>query len=84
MRENRGNVNRWRFAEAVTTSDTAGDNYAVFATALHVGGAGTVSLVSAEDGTNVSFTCVAGETLSFPFLRVRITGTSATGMTALW
>lgn len=84
MRENRGNVNRWRFGEAVTPSDSSGANYAVYATALHIGVAGTVSLVSAEDSTNVSFTCVAGETLSFPFLRVNVTGTSATFMTALW
>lgn len=67
-------------AAAVTTSDTA-DNYG---SALFVGGAGNVSLVT-EGGDTVTFTAPpVGSIIPVRFSKVRATGTTATLLVRLW
>lgn len=51
--------------------------------ALYVAGAGTLSVVMANDVT-VSFTVPAGVTLDLAVQIVRATGTTATGIVALY
>ena len=69
-------------AAAVTPSNTV--DLATVARSLYVGGAGNVSLVTAR-GTTVTFTAVpAGSILPVRCRRVRVTGTTATAIVALW
>jgi hypothetical protein len=70
----------------ITKSDTV--NFPVglkggLCDAIYVGGAGIVVAVM-EDGTAVSFTCVAGQVLPVKAKRVNSTTTAATLMVALY
>lgn len=69
-------------AVAVTPSD--GADLATFARALYIGGEGDVSCVTVG-GDTVIFTAVAGGSiLPVRVSRVRATGTTATGIVAVW
>ena len=52
--------------------------------ALFIGAAGDVVLRDGNSGSNVTFTCVAGQVLPVATTTVRQTGTSATGIVALF
>ena len=52
--------------------------------ALFIGGAGTVSLIAADDTVAVSFVCPAGAILPVRAKVVRATGTTATDIVALF
>jgi hypothetical protein len=60
-------------AKAITPSDTVDQAFK----ALHVGGAGTVT-VAFSDGSTAQFTAVAGQFLPVTGQRVNATGTAAT------
>lgn len=67
-------------AAAVTPSDSA----ETYGSALYVGGAGNVVLVT-EGGDTVTFTGVqGGSTLVLRFKQVRATSTTATNLVRLW
>lgn len=67
-------------AAAVTASDTT----EICGSALYVGGAGNVSLVT-EGGDTVTFSGIqAGTTLVIRFTKVRATSTTATNLVRLW
>lgn len=65
----------------VTPSDAA--DLAEIPKALLIGGAGTVSLIAADDTVAVTLTVEAG-VLPIRVRRVRATGTTATGIVALY
>lgn len=76
----------YKKAASITASDTVdfvpqgtSDN---LTSAIYVGGAGTVPVVF-QDGTVVTFTCIAGQILPVKAKRVN-TGGSATGLFALY
>ena len=69
-------------AEPVTTHDTT-DFPNGIANALHVGGAGTVTVVL-PGGETVQFTAAAGTYLYIRCKRVNATGTAATNIVALY
>lgn len=71
-----------RNAAAVTPSDSG--SLAFTSRALFIGGAGTIAVDLAGTGTNVSFTVGAGQVLAIQASRVYATGTTATGIVALW
>lgn len=67
-------------AAAVTPSDSA----ETFGSALYVGGAGNVALVT-EYGDAVTFSGIqAGTTLVLRFKQVKSTNTTATNLVRLW
>lgn len=67
-------------AAAVTPSDSA----ETYGSALYVGGAGNVVLVT-EGGDQVTFSGIqAGSTLVIRFKQVRATSTTATNLVRLW
>jgi hypothetical protein len=68
-------------AAAVTTSDTV--NLPRLTDAIKVGAAGTLAAVLQNDRV-VTLTVTAGETLPLRVKRVNATGTTATGLTALY
>lgn len=69
-------------AEAVTPND--GTDLPTMCRALHIGGAGDVSVVMAG-GQTVTFSGnTAGSTLPYRITRVRATGTTATDLVAVW
>lgn len=70
-----------RNAAAVTPNDSTDLTYT--SRALFIGAAGTVSVITAG-GQTVSFTCPAGAILPLCINRVRSTGTTATGIVAIW
>lgn len=70
-------------ASTTGTYQTSGNTKPIPADAIYVGGAGIVVAVF-EDGTTVSHTAVAGETLPFRTIRVNSTTTTATLMNALY
>lgn len=73
-------IQNYSHAAAVTPSDTA-DNYG---TALYVGGAGNVSLVT-EGGETTTITAPpVGSIIPVRFTKVRATGTTATNLVRLW
>jgi hypothetical protein len=79
-------VQPYNVALAITKSDTVNFPIGVnngFCDAIYVGGAGIVVAIM-EDGSAVSFTCVAGQVLSVKAKRVNSTTTSATLMVALY
>lgn len=55
----------------------------IFPIALRVDGAGTVAF-TAIDGTTDTWTCVAGDVIPVAMASVQHTGTSATGLHALY
>ena len=65
-------------AYAVALSDTTADPNGPFSE-LVIGGAGTVK-VHTVGGTDVSYTCVAGQRIQLQVSRVWSTGTAATGI----
>ena len=69
-----------RRAEAVTPSDS--DDLPNFSRALYVGGAGDLE-VTTVGGDTVTLTAASG-LLPICVSRVRASGTSATGIVALW
>jgi len=71
----------YKNAVAVTPSDTVLLTHR--AARLYVAGAGTVTVLTANDQV-VQFTAVAGGTLPIQCKRVNSTGTAATGIVALW
>jgi hypothetical protein len=80
------NIQRYNIYVPITKSDTV--NFLPVANrtlcdAIYVGGAGIVVAVQ-EDGTAVSFTCVAGQLLPVAAKRVNLTTTTATLMVALY
>jgi hypothetical protein len=67
-------------AGAISKSDTL----ETFGSALYVGGAGNVVMVT-EGGDTVTFTGVpAGTTLVIRFKQIRSTNTTATNMVRMW
>lgn len=68
-------------AAAVTPSDGADLTFQT--RSIYVGVAGTISVVMAG-GQTVSFTAQAGALLPIMVDRVRATGTTASGIVALW
>ena len=62
---------------AITPSDSA--DLAILPRALRIGVAGDVAVTDLE-GVDVIYTCVAGELLLFRAVRVKATGTTATGI----
>lgn len=75
-------------AIAVTPNDVTevvDDNGATYPRALFIGGAGNLSVVMADQDTPVVFNGLqAGQTLDIQVKIVRATGTSATGIVALF
>lgn len=71
-----------RNAAAVTPSDST--DLPVFARALTATGAGTVSVDFVGSGSSISLQLEAGAFLPVCVKRVRSTGTTATGIVALW
>lgn len=69
---------RWA---AVTPSDTV--DFAVLPKAIRCNGAGNLSLVG-SDGVAVAFAVAAGEILPVQPARINATGTTATGIVALY
>lgn len=71
-------------AHAVTPSDLAGNNLTYPCRALYIGGAGNATIVMA-DSTAILFSGLqAGQILPVRALRVNATGTTATGIVALF
>lgn len=70
-----------RRLRTVTPSD--GADLADLPKALFVGGAGTITLIAADDSTSVQLTVAAGALLPIRAKRVLATGTSATLIVAL-
>lgn len=71
-------------ALAITPSDT--DTFAQ-GVGVYVGAAGTVSVVpwgAGNSGTAVSFTAIAGAVLPIRVVKVNSTGTTATGLVAVY
>jgi len=63
---------------------TASDSTEIYGSALYVGGAGSVSVVT-EGGDTAAFANVpAGTTLVIRFTKVRSTGTTATNLVRMW
>lgn len=75
-------TNQIKDAVAVTPSDA--NELDFFTNALWVGNAGTVNLVLQDDTAPVSFTVPAGTLLPFHVKQVRLTGTSAGNIVALY
>jgi hypothetical protein len=72
----------YRRAATITKHDST--NIASGVTdAIHVGGAGTMTVVFQDDST-CQFTCAAGDILPVRAKRVNSTGTAATAMSALY
>lgn len=69
---------RWA---AITPSDS--DTIEPFPVAVYCGGDGDV-VASGEDGTQATFAVSAGQTLLIQPLRILATGTTATGLIALY
>jgi hypothetical protein len=69
-------------ASTVTPSDS--NELAYITSALYVGGSGTVSVVLRDDSAPVSFTVAAGTILPLYVKQVRVSGTSATNIIALY
>lgn len=75
-------MNRGRVFEAVTPSDTAGMAKGS-ADGFYVGAAGALAIVG-EDGDVGTFTVDAGTVMPFGGKRINLTGTTATGIVALY
>lgn len=71
-----------RNAAAVTPNDSA--DLSVTARALYIGGAGNVSLVTANGDTVTFVGLAAGSVLPVTAARVRLTDTTATSIVAIW
>jgi hypothetical protein len=69
------------FGAAVTPDDST--DLATLPRGLFIGGAGDV-VVHDTAGTSLTFTCPAGAILPLRAARVLATGTTATGIVALW
>lgn len=69
-------------AAAVTPSDSSDLTFST--RALFIGGAGNVSVNMATSGAAVVFAVGAGQILPIQVARVLATGTTATGIVALW
>lgn len=69
------------YGAAVTPNDST--DLATVPRALFIGGAGNVVVHDAA-GTSLTFTCPAGLMLAFRARRVLSTGTTATGIVAVW
>lgn len=67
-------------AAAVTPSDTG----EIFASALYIGGAGAVSVVTEAGETVTLASAQAGSTIVLRVKRVNATGTTATNIIRLW
>lgn len=75
-------IQPYNYSEPITPSDTA-NIFPRVTDAIYVGGAGTVTVVWANDRTQ-QFTCVAGQTLPVKAKRVNSTGTAGTLLVALF
>lgn len=71
----------YRTWQAVTPSDVT--SLALGVNGIYVGGAGNLSLTD-QSGNTVVFAVTAGQTVHFGPLRVNATGTTATGIVALY
>lgn len=71
-----------RKAFAITPSDT--DELAFIARAIHVGADGDVVAILQGDTAAVTFTCKAGTCLPYRVRQVKSTGTTATGLVAVY
>ena len=79
-----GQIAPANIAEAVTPSDSAGDNWDRPTNGIYVGGAGDVVVVF-QGGTSITFTGVAaGTILPVSAVRIASTSTTASSMVAMW
>lgn len=70
--------------QAVTTGDTAADNFSRAARSLYVGTGGAVTVVL-KSGSTLAFANVPdGSVLPVECVRVNATGTDASDIVALW
>lgn len=68
---------------SVTPTDGAGDQFTITPKGLFIGGAGNIAL-RGEDSVEVTFAVTAGQFLPLCPVRVLSTGTTATGIIALF
>jgi hypothetical protein len=71
------------FKNAIAVTPHNSTNIAQQVAGLYVAGAGTVTVVTANDQV-VQFTAVAGGFLPIQVKRVNSTGTAATGIVGVW
>lgn len=71
-----------RYAVAVTPSDA--NDLATVPRAVMVGADGVVVMVMSGNGQEVPFTMLAGILYPFVPTRIKATGTTATGIVAVW